>query len=110
MAINQPTVDSSAYYTSFDLEFDNFWTNGSYYAIFAGLGVLPEHPLPLLAYKTGSREAAESFFTAIKREQKSLVSTLPTAYQFLRKLHRKDGGTGQSICTLREANEAINPD
>jgi tryptophan halogenase len=107
MAINQPTVESAAYYTSFDMEFDNFWTNGSYYAIFTGLGVLPEHPLPLLTYKSASREAAEPFFTAIKREQKSLVSSLPTQYQFLRKLHRKDGGTGQSIRTLREANEVI---
>jgi hypothetical protein len=106
MAINQPTVDSAAYYTNFDIEFDNFWTNGSYYSIFAGLGVLPERPFPLLTYKTAPLEAAEPFFATIKREQKSLVSSLPTCYQFLLKLHRKDGGAGQSILTMREANEA----
>jgi tryptophan 6-halogenase len=106
MAINQPTVDSATYYTNFDLEFDNFWTNGSYYSIFAGLGVLPKRPFPLLTYKTAPLAQAEPFFADIKRKQEMLVSSLPTCYHFLQKLHRKDGGAGQSIRTMRETNEA----
>jgi hypothetical protein len=106
MPINQPSVDSSAYYANFDIEFDNFWTNGSYYAIFAGLGVVPDHPFPLLTYKMESIAAAEPYFKSIKRDQERLVGSLPTCYEFLRKLHRKDGGAGQSIRTMREMDVA----
>jgi tryptophan halogenase len=106
MPINQPSVDSSAYYANFDIEFDNFWTNGSYYAIFAGLGVVPDHPFPLLTYKMESIAAAEPYFNAVKRDQERLVGSLPTCYEFLRKLHRKDGGAGQSIRTMREMDVA----
>ena len=102
MPINQPSVDSSTYYANFDIEFDNFWTNGSYYSIFAGLGVVPDRPFPLLTYKADSIKAAQLYFDAVKRDQERLVDSLPTSYEFLRKLHRLDGGEGQSIRRTRE--------
>ncbi|EUA91493.1 tryptophan halogenase family protein [Mycobacterium ulcerans str. Harvey] len=36
--VNPPIATESSYYSNFDAEFENFWTNGSYYCIFAGLG------------------------------------------------------------------------
>ena len=97
MPINQPFVDSATYYTSFDIEFDNFWTNGSYYSIFAGLGVVPDRPFPLLTYKPDSIAAADAHFDRVREDRERLVASLPTCYEFLRKLHRRDGGAGQPI-------------
>jgi len=91
MPINQPASDEPTYYDNFEVEFRNFWTNGSYYCIFAGLGFLPDHPLPLLAYKPESVQKAEPLFARVKRQQQELRETLPTNYEFLRRLHRKDG-------------------
>lgn len=85
--VNPPITDEVGYYGNFDAEFRNFWTNGSYYCIFAGMGSLPEHPLPLLTYKTASVQKAEAAFAEVKRQQKHLLETLPTNYQFLRQLH-----------------------
>jgi tryptophan halogenase len=90
LAINPPFSDEPSYYDNFDIELRNFWTNGSYYCIFAGLGFVPEHPLPLLTYKPESIKKAEPLFAEVKRQQKELLDTLPTNYQFLRQLHGKD--------------------
>src|SRR5262249_10815636 len=38
LAVNMPVTDEATYYSNFDAEFQNFWTNGSYYCIFAGMG------------------------------------------------------------------------
>jgi tryptophan halogenase len=89
MPINQPASDEPTYYDNFDVEFRNFWTNGSYYCIFAGLGFIPEHPLPLMAYKPESIKKAEPLFAKVKQQQKELLETLPTNYEFLRRLHGK---------------------
>jgi tryptophan halogenase len=80
-------TDEGTYYGNFDAEFRNFWTNGSYYSVFAGLGVLPEHPLPALSYRPESVRGAEPLFEKVKREQRDLVATLPTNLEFLRQLH-----------------------
>lgn len=87
MPINQPFTDESTYYGNFDAEFRNFWTNGSYYSIIAGLGVLPDTPFPALTYKPESIRAAERLFEEVQREQRRLVETLPTNYEYLRELH-----------------------
>jgi len=87
LAINQPFTDESNYYGNFDAEFRNFWTNGSYYSIVAGLGVLPDGPLPALTYKSDSIRAAETLFDDVRREQRRLVESLPTNYQYLQELH-----------------------
>jgi tryptophan halogenase len=89
LPINAPTADEHTYYGNFDAEFRNFWTNGSYYCIFAGLGLLPEHPLPLITYKPASVENAELRFAEIRRQQKELLASLPTNYQLLCQLHNK---------------------
>ena len=88
--VNPPISDESTYYGNFEAEFRNFWTNGSYYCIFAGLGFLPDHALPALSYRPESLKKAEPLFAEIKRQQQHLVQTLPTNYEFLRHLHRKD--------------------
>ncbi len=89
MAINPPITDENNYYANFEAEFRNFWTNGSYYCIFAGLGFLPDQPLPALLYKPRSIDQAEQLFETVKRRQHELVDTLPTNYQLLCELHRK---------------------
>src|SRR5581483_5095150 len=87
LPINPPITDEGSYYGNFEAEFRNFWTNGSYYCIFAGLGYLPERPLPMLLYKPESVRQAEGLFAKVKQEQKHLLATLPTNYEYLRHLH-----------------------
>jgi 2-polyprenyl-6-methoxyphenol hydroxylase-like FAD-dependent oxidoreductase len=87
LPINVPVTDESTYYRNFDAEFRNFWTNGSYYCIFAGLGVQPEHPNPSLMHRIDSIGGAEPLFAKVKDEQRELVSSLPTNYEYLRMLH-----------------------
>jgi hypothetical protein len=87
LPINQPTTDESNYYGNFDAEFRNFWTNGSFYSIFAGLGELPRVSMPALTYKPGSVRAAEQLFDEVRRDQQALVDSLPTNYEYLRQLH-----------------------
>lgn len=85
--INPPVNDENTYYGNFEAEFRNFWTNGSYYCIFAGMGVRPDQPLPALTYKPQSVDAAEELFARVKQQQEDLVRSLPTNYEYLRKLH-----------------------
>jgi tryptophan 6-halogenase len=87
LPINSPITDESTYYGNFEAEFRNFWTNGSYYCIFAGLGLVPDAPLPALAHKPESVAGAEPLFDAVKRQQQNLLDTLPSAYDYLRRLH-----------------------
>jgi tryptophan 6-halogenase len=87
LPVNPPVTDENNYYGNFDAEFRNFWTNGSYYAIFAGLDFLPDRPLPALRYKTASIEAAEATFAELRQRKEELVATLPTNHAFLRRLH-----------------------
>jgi hypothetical protein len=88
--VNPPLTDEGGYYGNFEAEFNNFWTNGSYYCIFTGMGVLPDHPLPALTYKPDSISAAERLFETVKHKQRELVAALPSNYDFLRRLHGKD--------------------
>ncbi|HWB13831.1 MAG TPA: tryptophan halogenase family protein [Pirellulales bacterium] len=90
MAINPPIADENTYYGNFEAEFRNFWTNGSYYCIFAGLGLVPDRPLPLLEYKTRSVEQAAALFAEVKDKQQELLETLPTCYEYLCRLHARD--------------------
>ena len=88
---NAPAADEGTYYGNFEAEFRNFWTNGSYYSIFAGLGYFPDHPLPSLAYKPQSVQYAERLFDGIKQQQQELVDTLPGNHDYLRGLHNAPG-------------------
>jgi tryptophan halogenase len=87
LPVNPPIADESTYYGNFEAEFRNFWTNGSYYCIFGGLGWLPEQPLPALAHKPASVEAAMPLFDNVKRQQREGVQNLPSNYDLLRQIH-----------------------
>ncbi|MFC5826540.1 tryptophan halogenase family protein [Nonomuraea insulae] len=85
--INPPASDEATYYGNFEAEFRNFWTNGSYYCIFSGMGLQPDHPLPVLTYKPESVQGAQQLFDAVKQKQRELVETLPTMHEYLKRLH-----------------------
>ncbi|HXM58152.1 MAG TPA: tryptophan halogenase family protein [Candidatus Dormibacteraeota bacterium] len=89
LPVNMPVIDEAAYYGNFDAEFRNFWNNSNYYCIFAGLGFVPDHPLPALTYRPRSIEGAEPIFRRIKQQQHELTETLPTNYELLCELHGK---------------------
>jgi tryptophan halogenase len=89
LPVNPPFSSEGEYYDNFEVEFRNFWSNGSYYAIFAGLGLEPDHPLPALMHRPESIESAQLVFAQVKEEQRTLPDTLPSCYEYLRKLHGK---------------------
>lgn len=85
--VNPPVTDENSYYGNFEAEFNNFWTNGSYYCILTGMGVLPDRPLPALTYKPESINAAERLFESVRKDQDELATILPSNYDYLRRLH-----------------------
>jgi len=97
MAVNMPVTDEATYYDNFDAEFRNFWTNSSYYCVFAGLDFLPDHALPALTYRPGALHAAEPMFDAIKQRQRELLATLPSTYEYLCRLHGKELAHGKEL-------------
>jgi tryptophan 7-halogenase len=90
LPINMPHVDENTYYTSFEVEFKNYWTNGSYYCIWAGLGREPKHALPLLVYRSDSQAKAEQLFAKIKSRAAEAKMKTSTNYEFLARLHRRE--------------------
>jgi tryptophan 6-halogenase len=88
LPVNMPFVDEDTYYGQFEAEFKNYWTNGSYYCILAGLGREPKRTLPLLAYQTDKWAKAEQLFDKIKKRAAEAVMRTPTNYEFLCRLHR----------------------
>ncbi len=89
LSVNPVVMDENAYYGSFESEFRNFWVDGSFFCILSGMGWHPEHSLPSLRYRPASQEKAEQMFRDIKAKSAELKKTLPTTYEFLRKLHGK---------------------
>jgi tryptophan halogenase len=87
LPVNMSTTDESTYYTNFESEFRNFWTNGSYYSIFGGLGLVPDKPMPALRHRANAKERAEPIFARVKSQQRELLATLPTNYEYLKQLH-----------------------
>lgn len=87
LPVNQPISTEEGYYGSFDVEFRNFWTNGSYYCIFAGMGFMPDQPYPRVSYKPSAKPRAQMIMDDIEKEQHRLVSELPSNYEYLMKLH-----------------------
>lgn len=85
--INAPATDEGTYYGNFEAEFRNFWTNGSYHAIFAGLGVRPDASLPILDHQRNIAAHAEESFARVAQRQQSMLAELPANLEFLRKLH-----------------------
>jgi Tryptophan halogenase len=108
LPINPPMSSEDDYYSSFDVEFRNFWTNGSYYAVFAGMGFVPDTPYPMLAYKEESVAKAVKVFQDIKRAQADLVSNLPTNYEFLSQVHAGERSAERSVAVaMANTREAI---
>ncbi|MFE7111883.1 tryptophan halogenase family protein [Streptomyces sp. NPDC057575] len=89
LPVNPAATDDTTYYGNFEAEFRNFWTNERYYCIFAGLGLEPDAPLPILYHKPESVAAAQAMFTKVKKEQQELLNSLPSTYEALRQLHGK---------------------
>lgn len=89
MPVNLPVTDEGTYYGNFDAEFRNFWNNSNYYCIFAGLGFVPDHPLPELTYRDKSIRDVEPLFEKIRQQQRELGRSLPTNYEYLCQLHGK---------------------
>ncbi|GAA4548786.1 tryptophan halogenase family protein [Amycolatopsis samaneae] len=88
LPVSMPASDDAAhYYGTFEEEFRNFWNNSNYYCVLAGLGLLPERPLPRLSHMTASRSSAGPLFEAIQQRQRYLLDTLPSHHEFLEKLH-----------------------
>ena len=85
-----PFVDEDTYYRQFEAEFKNYWTNGSYYCILAGLGRDPKSTLPLLAHNTEKLAKAEQLFTNIKNRAAEVKARVPTNYEYLTRLHRNE--------------------
>ena len=61
LPVNPPQVDEKSYY-NIENEFHNFWTNGSYYCIFTGMGFLPDRPYARVVYDPESIEQASAIF------------------------------------------------
>jgi Tryptophan halogenase len=87
LPINPPYVDEDSYYRHFEVEFRNYWTNGSYYCILTGLGREPKHILPLIGYRTQNIARAEQLFANVRTRVNELKQITPTNYEFLRRLH-----------------------
>jgi tryptophan 6-halogenase len=85
--VDQPITDVSTYYGNYESEFRNFWTNGSYYCILAGLGLIPDGPPPALTYRERSVARAETLFQEVREQQRSLAESLPANYEYLRQMH-----------------------
>ena len=89
LPVNIPPLSEDSYYDSFEYEFRNFWLNGSYFCIWAGLGLLPERVMPILRHRPASREKAEVMFGDIKQASRHLKTILPSNYDYLRTLQGK---------------------
>lgn len=87
LPINPPYVDEDSYYSHFEVEFRNYWTNGSYYCILTGLGRQPKNILPLIAYHPENIARAEQLFANVRTRTNELKQITPTNYEFLRRLH-----------------------
>ncbi|HEY6802405.1 MAG TPA: tryptophan halogenase family protein [Pyrinomonadaceae bacterium] len=87
LPINPPFVDEDSYYGHFEVEFKNYWTNGSYYCILTGLGRQPKNVLPLIGYRPQNHAKADQLFADIRLKANELKQITPTNYEFLRRLH-----------------------
>jgi len=104
LPVNLPLDDENAYYGNFESEFRDFWTNSNYYCIFAGMGCLPDNPLPKLRYRREAVHLAAKLFAAIRHRTAELEAELPSCHEYLRNLHTHVGcavsSHGRDVSTL----------
>jgi hypothetical protein len=89
LPVNMPITDEGNYYANFEAEFRNFWTNSSYYCIFAGMGVIPDAPMPQIRYRPQAIARADQMFAALRAHAAELKAKLPTCHDYLCYLHSK---------------------
>jgi flavin-dependent dehydrogenase len=87
LPVNMPLAESDSYYQNFEVEFRNFWTNSNYYCVFAGLGLLPDRPLPYLAHLPEARALARQAFADVAKRQAELTELVPSNRDYLNWLH-----------------------
>jgi hypothetical protein len=87
LPVNMPIVAADNYYSNFEAEFRNFWTNSNFYCILAGMGWVPDQALPSIRYRPDSQAKAEELFKQVKRDSDELRAKLPTNHEFLKQLH-----------------------
>ncbi|MDH6626464.1 2-polyprenyl-6-methoxyphenol hydroxylase-like FAD-dependent oxidoreductase [Streptomyces sp. LBL] len=87
LGTGSPLTEEPAYYGPPGTDSDGLCTDAGYYSILTGLGVLPNAPLPLLAHSPESVAAAQPLFDTVQRQQRTLLETLPTAHEYLYRLH-----------------------
>ncbi|HET7464691.1 MAG TPA: tryptophan halogenase family protein [Longimicrobium sp.] len=99
LPVNPPLATESDYYGRFDNEFHQFWTNGSYYCVYAGMNFLPDQPQTRIAYRPHAVTEAEAVFAAIRADQERLCRELPTNFEYLKHLHGRTGlpAAGQRV-------------
>lgn len=90
LPVNQPVSDENTYYSNFEAEFRNFWTNGSYWSILAGLGVLPDASPAAITYRPDALEGADVLFNDVQQRQEELLALLPRNRDFLQRLHGEE--------------------
>jgi len=102
LPLNMSALEESHYYDSFDYEFRNFWLNSNYYCVLSGMGWMPDGPLPILQYRSGSRAKAAAMFTDIQKKSRQLQEELPSTLAYLQALKlRRSGpnrGPGELAC------------
>lgn len=86
LPVNIPAINEGTYYDAFEYEFKNFWLNGSYFCILAGLNYMPERVTPIIRHRPASYEKAEQLFKEIQDDTARLKSVLPSNYDYLRTL------------------------
>lgn len=93
LAVGGSLGNSAQYYSDFETEFRNFWTNSNYYCVLSGMNCIPEAPLASIRYRSKSIDKAEKMFTELKLASRHLQAALPTCYEYLRGLHgdERDG-------------------
>ncbi|QKW32552.1 tryptophan 7-halogenase (plasmid) [Nocardiopsis flavescens] len=88
LAINQPPNDDAGiYYGNFEEEFRNFWNNSNYFCVLAGLGKIPDAPMPRLSHLPQALESVGSVYNRVRQEERRLLDSLPTLHEFLKQQH-----------------------
>ena len=91
LVINLTDSSGDDYYSDFDYEFRNFWTEGSYYAVLTGMGVYPEQVHESLRGGV-EPEVVGSLFTSVERHAATAVEALPSHRDFLVSLYHDEDG------------------
>lgn len=89
LAVNMPVTTEENYYGSFESEFHNFWTNSSYYCIYAGMGLLPDQPMAKLRYRPEAVKESRKMFAQIQSQAADMAARLPGCYERLQSVHRR---------------------